>query len=496
MTTYFWVAPLALNWNNTVSAWSTTSGGGPVAAFPIAGDTAVFDGGSSFTCTINVAISVAVLDCDHGGAPGPFTGTIMHNNLTATIVNGTAAGTLRFSSAMNYANTGTTGSLFTFTHTSGTAQITSAGQRFAAITANCPGGTVQPQDNLRIDGCPNALLTITAGTWDNAGAGGGSLTLTACAVNSSGSTARTINLGGLVKLGGNITVSTNIWNFTTTTSLTFVKNAANVEVIAPSSAIAGIFMTPGTVNPTPFNTLTFDTLSSPCILNWVAGTTAIQTWVVNPGWAVTFSSNTTVTVGSVFNWVGTPALPVGFATVGPVSCTISCSAGSGTCSLKWGVLCGVGASGAGVTFNTTDTLMVGQCPNWLPGPPIDSALPGQLATAVWQDLLSSSDFTTSASVGALVKAMSSLQFTVPAMARGTVGASSSTTSIVTSAFDPPGAAANQFANGVVVFDKTTTTTALRGQRALISASSNAATPTLTVGALTTAPVSGDTFTVV
>jgi hypothetical protein len=143
-------------------------------------------------------------------------------------------------------------------------------------------------------------------------------------------------------------------------------------------------------------------------------------------------------------------------------------------------------------------LAVGQT-NWSVFQPIDAALlPAQVATAVWQDLLSSSDFSTSASVGALVKAMSNLQFTVPAMARGTVGASSSVTSVVTSALDPPGAALDQFKNGVVVFDKATTTAALRGQRGLISGSSNVAAPILTVAApgLTTAPVSGDTFTVV
>ena len=172
--------------------------------------------------------------------------------------------------------------------------------------------------------------------------------------------------------------------------------------------------------------------------------------------------------------------------------TISCP--SGACSVVWGVLGNITGSG-GATFTGTNSLQSGTLGGWTLTPPADGATTG-LVTAIWTDLLSSSDFSTAASVGALVKAMSNLQFTVPAMARGTVGAGSSTTSIVTSAFDPPGAAANQFANGVVVFDKATTTAALRGQRALISASSNVATPTLTVGALTDAPASGDTFSVV
>jgi hypothetical protein len=111
-------------------------------------------------------------------------------------------------------------------------------------------------------------------------------------------------------------------------------------------------------------------------------------------------------------------------------------------------------------------------------------------------LLASGDFGTAGSVGALIKALGNLQFTVPAIARGTVASGSTTTSINTSAFDPPGAAANQFADGVVVFDKNTATAALRGQKKMITASSNAGAPTLTVGALTTTPAAGDTFSVV
>jgi hypothetical protein len=301
----------------------------------------------------------------------------------------------------------------------------------------------------------------------------------------------------LVKLGGNVAQSTSLWNFTTTTNLTFNKNSANIEVLASSTPFNGLFFTPGTTNPTAFNTLTFDALTSPCMLSWSGGNTTIATLVVNPGWSITFASAGAVTVQNPFNWVGTPTLPIGLTTLGPVNATINCGSAA-LSTLKWGVIGGVNGGGAGATFRADNSLAVGQT-NWSVFQPIDAALlPAQVATAVWQDLLSSSDFSTSASVGALVKAMSNLQFTVPAMARGTVGASSSVTSVVTSALDPPGAALDQFKNGVVVFDKATTTAALRGQRGLISGSSNVAAPILTVAApgLTTAPVSGDTFTVV
>jgi len=85
--------------------------------------------------------------------------------------------------------------------------------------------------------------------------------------------------------------------------------------------------------------------------------------------------------------------------------------------------------------------------------------------------------------------------TTGAIARGTASGGS-TTSITTSAFTPSGAVTDQFKGRVVLFDGDTTTAALRGQTATISASTNAANPTLTVSALTTAPASGDTFSVV
>lgn len=90
-------------------------------------------------------------------------------------------------------------------------------------------------------------------------------------------------------------------------------------------------------------------------------------------------------------------------------------------------------------------------------------------------------------------------YTVPPtyriVGRGTVTTGSSTTSVTTSAFTPAGAAADQFKGRTIIFDSDTATAALRGQATDITASTNAAAPTFTVSALTTAPSSGDTFCV-
>ncbi len=92
-------------------------------------------------------------------------------------------------------------------------------------------------------------------------------------------------------------------------------------------------------------------------------------------------------------------------------------------------------------------------------------------------------------------AAANLAKTTRAIGRGTVTTGASTTSIPTSAFAPSGSVADQFKGRVITFDADTTTTALRGQATDITASSNASNPTFTVTALTTAPASGDTFSV-
>jgi len=79
---------------------------------------------------------------------------------------------------------------------------------------------------------------------------------------------------------------------------------------------------------------------------------------------------------------------------------------------------------------------------------------------------------------------------------GTIGNGSSTTSIISSAFSPSGATANQFVGRTMIFNSDTITPALRGQATSVTASSNLSTPIFTVVALTTAPVNGDTFTIV
>lgn len=76
---------------------------------------------------------------------------------------------------------------------------------------------------------------------------------------------------------------------------------------------------------------------------------------------------------------------------------------------------------------------------------------------------------------------------------GTVGSGSATTSVVTSGLTPAASVADQFKGRILTFAQDTTTAALRGQSTDITASTSGGV--LTVTALTTAPSSGDTFSI-
>lgn len=77
--------------------------------------------------------------------------------------------------------------------------------------------------------------------------------------------------------------------------------------------------------------------------------------------------------------------------------------------------------------------------------------------------------------------------------RGAVTTGASTTSIPTSSLSPAAAVNDQFKGRIVIFDRDTTTTNLRGQATDITGSTSGGT--LTVTALTTAPANGDFFTI-
>lgn len=91
-------------------------------------------------------------------------------------------------------------------------------------------------------------------------------------------------------------------------------------------------------------------------------------------------------------------------------------------------------------------------------------------------------------------AADNLEESAEAIAYGTIGTGSTTTSLVASSFTPASAVNDQFNGRTLIFKNDTTTAALRGQATTISDYDHASL-TLTVAALTSSAVSGDTFAI-
>jgi len=497
--------------------WSTTSGGASNATEPGTGDVAILDGNSPSN-TISTAFTIQGLDCT--GGTGSFANTLTHNTAVTLTINTGAATSLRFSSGMTY-TPASTSSLITFTNTTGTAQLTSAGKAFTAITVNGAGGTVQQQDNLNVNAVTNSILTVTAGVFD----ANGNAT-TACIFSSSNSNTRSILLGSSVTLGGNVTENTTVWNFTTVTGLTFTKNSAAMTILnASSNIIGGIGFAGGGLT---YNGLTVNASTYGLTLV-TTGSNTFSTFSIGAGWSLCVTQGTTTTVTTAFTLAGTQSKPMMISNTTPWFGQASISCPSGTATLKWGGLQGITATG-GATFTASDTFDFGGNSGWSITPPADSALtPAAIATAVWQDT-TSGDFTTTGSIGkslftsgnapgaasglALVGsavnasqiagstvAATSLSDTINTTLYGTVTTGASTTSVPTSALTIKGVAvtgvvANQYAGRALIFDGATTTAGLRGAAATISANTASNTPTFTVGTLPATPASGDVFEIV
>lgn len=136
---------------------------------------------------------------------------------------------------------------------------------------------------------------------------------------------------------------------------------------------------------------------------------------------------------------------------------------------------------------------------------IDSSV-GAMAANVMTAAAAAADLTTELQAGlATASSLSSVaadvtvirEYADNTVVRGTVSATSPTTTTFTpSALSPSGAAADQFKGRIIVFDNDTTTASLRGQATDITANTSAALPLFTFTALTTAPSSGDTFSIV
>ena len=175
----------------------------------------------------------------------------------------------------------------TYSHTgtvtiSNTGTLTTAGKTFSGLTINGAGGiTVTLGDALNIS---TRTLTVTQGTFDTA-----NFNVTASALSSSGSIARTITLGSSVI---NLSSISTALSFATSTNLTFNANTSQINLTGASPTFNGGGQT--------FNNVSFTSTTNTAVAISITGANTFANLTLSaPGavgfLAAEFSANQTIT---------------------------------------------------------------------------------------------------------------------------------------------------------------------------------------------------------
>ncbi len=297
MADRYWVGGGAsTNWDATGNTnWSATSGGSNNASVPTTGDNVVFNGSSGAgTSVMNVALSLNSFDCNG------FTGTLTHNALTLTITGNDAGSlngvTFRLASGMTY-TAASQSRIVTFTATSGTSTITTAGKTLGALVLNGAGGTFSLGDNLTTFVASAAGITLTAGTFtDN------NHNVTIPCFLSTNSNTRVVTLGTGTAWTINAPTGT-VWDFSTTTGLTINPGTATITFSSAATS-SRVFVTGGKTFP---NIAIADSGSTRGELTITSsgGTTTFASLALTAPTNVTFTSGQTTTISNAFTLTGT-----------------------------------------------------------------------------------------------------------------------------------------------------------------------------------------------
>jgi len=206
--TVYWNSAASANWNGAV--WSTASGstGGTTTAFPLAQDTVIIDNAgltTSNTITVNANWQMPTLNFSSRSNAAIFATGAQTLNLFGDYI---------LSSAITVTGTG----LLTFLKYGGTQTITSAAITFPQpVQCYVTGGTLRINGDLTL----GSTLTFThaSGTLDLTNNGAGNYKLTTGLFSSSNSNTRSITFGT-----GNVTITGNagtVLNFATNTGFTY-----------------------------------------------------------------------------------------------------------------------------------------------------------------------------------------------------------------------------------------------------------------------------------
>jgi hypothetical protein len=348
--------------SSATATWSidATSAHVTCTCTPATTDNVVLDG-SSGNLTINASLSIGTLDASGTGGTGvAYTGTITQAAAATLTINTAAANSLKFVAGMFYTPNTNAATAVIFANTTGTAQVTSAGKNFTAITMNGVNGTAQQLDDITVTNAASPAttpMTITNGTWD-----ANTHAITATGIGANNANTRGLTLGGLVTVGGgSATAGLIAWNMATTGTFNFTKNAANIAVAPTSNSVQSLTFAGAGLT---YNGLTLNANTGSNQTLIFTGSNTFSSITVGSGWNLNGgTAATTQTVGaSGFTVNGTQANPVLlFQSSGTTSLTISSP--SGTCTTTWAAIYAVTATG-GCTFNATNSFGYGFTTGW------------------------------------------------------------------------------------------------------------------------------------
>ncbi len=352
--------------SGTNTTYSQSTNGASCACLPASTDTIILDS-SSGQFTINTTLSVGSILADASGigSNGSYTGVLTHS-ANAVTINGASNGNgkVSFSSGMTYSPTSTASS-FLFAQ-SGTVTLTTAGKNFAAVSTTGTGTTLQG-DNLSVTAFQNSPLTITTGTYNQGSFGSQSVTF----VSTSAVNVRTIILGSFVKIGGNFTATSVLWNTSSTPGLTFTKNNANIEVVPSTASVQeGDFRGGGLA----FNALIVDAQTTSSLLN-ITGANTFSSISVGSGWGLYIPASTVQAVSGNFTVNGTPSNP-DLVSVNGVAAFGTLAVG-GVCTVNYAAVVGVTGTGSCGTYlaNNSYSLLYGTT-GWNIKPPVVGIIGG------------------------------------------------------------------------------------------------------------------------
>ena len=280
----FWVG--STDWDNNAN-WSNRSGGPGGFSFPVAGDRAIFDGGGTGNCTLDVAVNVGTIEFKGAADPkGAYTGTFNANGqtLTASGLVTLSGGTYQASTNTQTFNGGLTISGGTFTGSSGTVDLNGV-LTLSSGTLTAPSGNFNISGNVNISGGTfppgSNTVTLDGGTAQSltSNQSFNNLTLNK-AINTD-----TVTLGSALDINGNLTITTG----------TLDVSASNYAItVAGNWSNSGNFTArSGTVT---FDTTGASTISGNTTFNNFTCTTATKT--------LSFASGSTQNIDGVLTLTG------------------------------------------------------------------------------------------------------------------------------------------------------------------------------------------------